>query len=77
MEMNIKKILLACFAPLEIGSEYHLLLPATKVLINSGDTIGLRTIPISLSRYHMANYDGTFHWQKLLKGCYYEDRPCL
>jgi len=57
------------------GSEYRALLPATKVLINSGDTIGLGTITNWLSPDHMANYDSTFHWQKLLNRYYYGFRP--
>lgn len=72
-EYQIKS--LGVFLSIGEGSEYRLLLPATKVLINSSDTIGSRTIPILLSRDHMANCDSTFHWQKLFNGHCYRSWP--
>lgn len=48
MELNVKQISWRVSLRWKRGSEYCVLLSATKVLINSGDTKGLRTIAISL-----------------------------
>lgn len=48
MELNIKQISWRVSLHWKRGSEYCVLLSATKVLINSGDTKGLETIAISL-----------------------------
>lgn len=48
MELNIKQISWRVSLHWKRGSEYCVLLSATKVLINSGDTKGLGTIAISL-----------------------------